>query len=179
LKQHREKYAETALAQKYYQKKSELEEIRNRILKWSEKYKLQGDASLDTLDLVPFKSLNDWVLQIVSARQKTQEMLKLAAVATQEAIGLEKEAEELEMKINYLKMTFEETRRDQNNSEMIEGKNQKSLEKPKEFKERIYEESEHPSLLNEKHQLYKPLHAPVIPRKLVQSVQTIRFTMQR
>lgn len=31
---------------------------------------------------------------------------------------------------------FEETTEDQNNSEMIEGKNQKSLEKPKEFKER-------------------------------------------
>lgn len=32
--------------------------------------------------------------------------------------------------------TFEETTEDQNNSEMIEGKNLKSLEKPKEFKER-------------------------------------------
>lgn len=31
---------------------------------------------------------------------------------------------------------FEETTEDQNNSEMIEGKNLKSLEKPKEFKER-------------------------------------------
>lgn len=30
-------------------------------------------------------------------------MLKLAAVATQESIELQKEAEELEMKINYLK----------------------------------------------------------------------------
>lgn len=32
--------------------------------------------------------------------------------------------------------TFEETIEDGNNSEMIEGKNLKSLEKPKEFKER-------------------------------------------
>lgn len=32
--------------------------------------------------------------------------------------------------------TFEETTQDGNNSEMIEGKNLKSLEKPKEFKER-------------------------------------------
>ncbi|KFQ81673.1 Protein SIX6OS1, partial [Phoenicopterus ruber ruber] len=179
LKQHREKYAETALAQEYYKKKKDLEEIQNRVLKQAEKYKLKEDACLDILEPVPFKSLNDWALQIASSRQKTQEMLKLAAVATQESIELQKEAEELEMKINYLKKTFEETTEDQNNSEMIEGKNQKSLEKPKEFKERIFEESENPSLLNEKHQLYKPLHVPCIPRKLVQSVQSIRFSMQR
>ncbi|XP_054684776.1 protein SIX6OS1 [Grus americana] len=179
LKQHREKYAETALAQEYYKKKKELEEIQTRILKQSEKYKLKEDACLDILEPVPFKSINDWALQIASSRQKTQEMLKLAAVATRESIELQKEAEELEMKIKYLKKTFEDTTEDQNNSEMIEGKNQKSLEKPKEFKERIFEESEHPSLLNEKHQLYKPLHVPCIPRKLVQSVQSIRFSMQR
>ncbi|XP_076199562.1 protein SIX6OS1 [Aptenodytes patagonicus] len=179
LKQHREKYAETALAQEYYKKKKELEEIQNRVLKQSEKYKLKEDACLDILAPVPFKSLNDWALHIASSRQKTQEMLKLAAVATQESIELQKEAEELEMKINYLKKTFEDTTEDQNNSKMTDGKNQKSLEKPKEFKERIFEESEHPSLLNEKHQPYKPLHVPCIPRKLVQSVQSIRFSMQR
>ncbi|KFP60978.1 Protein SIX6OS1, partial [Cariama cristata] len=179
LKQHREKYAETALAQEYYKKKKELEEIQNRVLKQSEKYKLKEDACLDILEPVPFKTLNDWALQIASSRQKTQEMLKLAAVATQESIELQKEAEELEKKINYLKKTFEETTEDQNNSEMTEGSNRKSLEKPKEFKERIFEESEHPSLLNEKHQLYKPLHVPCIPRKLVQSVQSIRFSVQQ
>ncbi|XP_009512500.2 protein SIX6OS1 [Phalacrocorax carbo] len=179
LKQHREKYAETPLAQEYYKKKKELEEIQNRVLKQSEKYRLKEDACLDNLELVPFKSLNDWALQIASSRQKTQEMLKLAAVARQESTELQKEAEELEVKINYLKKTFEETTEDQNNSEMIEGKNHKSLEKPKEFKERIFEEREQPSLLNEKHQLYKPLHVPCIPRKLVQSVQSIRFSMQR
>ncbi|KFZ50474.1 Protein SIX6OS1, partial [Antrostomus carolinensis] len=179
LKQHREKYAETALAQEYYKKKKELEEIQSRVLKLSEKYKLEEDACLDILALVPFKSINDWALQIASSRRKTQEMVKLAAAATRESIELQKEAEELEMKINYFKKKFEETTEDRNNPKMIEGKNQKSLEKPKEFKERIFEESGHPSLLNEKHQLYKPLHVPSIPRKLVQSVQSIRFSMQR
>ncbi|KFO78744.1 Protein SIX6OS1, partial [Cuculus canorus] len=178
LKQHHEKYAETALAQECYKKKKELEEIKNRILKHSEKYKLNEDACLDILELVPFKSLNDWAVYIASSRQKTQEMLKLAAAAKQESIELQKEAEELEIKINYLKKTFEETTEDQNKSKMIEGKNQKSLEKLKEFKERIFEENEHPALLNKKHQLYKPLHAPCIPQKLVQSVQSIRFKMQ-
>ncbi|KFP92037.1 Protein SIX6OS1, partial [Apaloderma vittatum] len=179
LKQHREKYAETALAQEYYKKKKELEEIRSRVLKLSEKYKLKEDACVDILEPVPFKSLNDWALHIASSRKKTQEMLKLAADAMQESVELQKEAEELEMKINYVRKTFEEATEDQNNSEMIEGKNQKCLEKPKEFKERIFEESEHPTLLNEKHQLYKPLYVPCIPRKLVQSVQSIRFSRQR
>ncbi|KAM6311290.1 protein SIX6OS1 [Aegotheles albertisi] len=179
LKQHREKYAESALAQEYYKKKKELEEIQDRVLKLSEKYKWKEDSCLDSLEPIPFKSLNDWAVQLASSRQKTQEMLKLAAVAVQESSELQKEADELEMKINYLKKTLEETTEDQNNSEMVEGKNQKSLEKPKEFKERTFEESEHPSLLNEKRQLYKPLHVPCIPRKLVQSVQSIRFSRQR
>ncbi|XP_014822064.1 PREDICTED: protein SIX6OS1 [Calidris pugnax] len=179
LKEHREKYAETALAQEYYKKKKEFEEIQTRLLKRCEKYKWKEDACLDVMEPVPFKSLNDWAIQIASSRQKTQEMLKLAAVAMQESIELEKEADELEMKIIYLKKTFEETTEDQNNSKMIEGKNQKSLEKPKDFKERIFDECEHPSFLNEKQQLYKPLHVPCIPRKLVQSVQSIRFSMQR
>ncbi|XP_055571910.1 protein SIX6OS1 [Falco cherrug] len=179
LKEYREKYAETALAQECYKKKKELEEIQTRVLKQLEKYKLKEGACLDILEPVPFKSLNDWAIQIASSRHKTQEILKLAAVATQEAIELQKEVEELEMKINYFKKTFEKTTEDQKNSKMIEGKNQKSLEKSKEFKERVFEESEHPSLLSEKHQLYKPLHVPCIPRKLVQSVQSIRFSTQR
>lgn len=52
LKQHREKYAETALAQEYYKKKKELEEIQNRIQKRSEQYKLKEDADLDILGTV-------------------------------------------------------------------------------------------------------------------------------
>ncbi|XP_061318741.1 LOW QUALITY PROTEIN: protein SIX6OS1 [Pezoporus flaviventris] len=176
LKQQHEKYAETALAQKYYQKKKELEEIQNRVLKQSAKYELKEDTCLDILEPVPFKSVNDWALQIASLRRKTQEMLKLAAVATQESIELQKEAEELEKKINSLKKTLVKTTEDQKNSKMFEGKNQKSLEK---LKERIFEDGEHPSLQNEKHQLYKPLHVPCIPRKLVQSVQSIRFPVQR
>ncbi|NXG55671.1 S6OS1 protein, partial [Hemiprocne comata] len=179
LKQHREKYAESALAQEYYKKKKELEEIQNRVLKQAEKYKWKEDSSSDVLETIPFKSLNDWAVEIAASRQKTQEMLKLAAAATQESTELQKEAEELEMKINYFKKTSEETKEDQNTSKMIKGKDQKSLEKPKEFKERVFEESEHPSLLNEKYQLYKPLHVPCIPQKLVQSVQSIRFSMQR
>ncbi|RLW10478.1 hypothetical protein DV515_00001851 [Chloebia gouldiae] len=75
--------------------------------------------------------------------------------------------------------SFKETKEDQNNSENIEGKNQKSLEKPEKFKERVFEEREHPSLPKEKHQLYKTLHVPRIPWKFVQSVQSFRSSKQR
>lgn len=49
LKQHCEKYAETALAQEYYKKRKEVEEIQSRILKHCEKYKWKEDACLDRL----------------------------------------------------------------------------------------------------------------------------------
>ncbi|NWV50952.1 S6OS1 protein, partial [Daphoenositta chrysoptera] len=179
LQEHRKKYAETALAQKYYKKKEEVEEIQKRILKRCEKYKWKEDACLDILEAVPFKSINDWAVHIASMKKKTQELLQLAEAAAQETMELQKEAEELQMKIDYYKKTFKETKEDQNNSEKIEGKNQKSLEKPEEFKERMSEEREHPSLPKEKHQLYKTLRVPCIPQKFVQSVQSFRFSKQR
>ncbi|NWT95844.1 S6OS1 protein, partial [Urocynchramus pylzowi] len=179
LEEQRKKYTETALAQKYYQKKEEVEEIQKRVLKRLEKYKWREDACLDILEAVPFTSVNDWAVHIASVRKKTQETLQLAEAAAQETIKLEKEAEELQTKIDCLKKTFKETKEDQNNSEKIEGKNQKSLEKPEEFKERVFEEREHPSLPKEKHQRYKTLHVPCIPWKFVQSVQSLRFPKQR
>ncbi|NXC25883.1 S6OS1 protein, partial [Campylorhamphus procurvoides] len=174
LQEYRKKYAESALAQKYYKNKEEVEEIQTRVLKRWEKYKWKEDTCLDILEAVPFKSVNDWAVHIASSKQKTQEMLHLAAVAAQESIKLQKETEELEMKIDCLKKRLEETTEDHNNSEIIE--NQKSLEKPEEFKERMFEEHEHPPLPKEKHPLCKPLHVPRIPRSLVQSVQSIRFS---
>ncbi|NXT12421.1 S6OS1 protein, partial [Prunella fulvescens] len=179
LEKHRKKFTETALAQKYYQKKEEVEEIQKRVLKRLEKYQWKEDASLDILEAIPFTSVNDWAVHIASMRKKTQETLQLAEAAAQETIKLEKEAEELQMKIDYLQKSFKETKEEQNNSEKIEGKNQKSLEKPEEFKERVFEEHEHSSLPKGKHQLYKTLHLPRIPRKFVQSVQSFRFSKKR
>lgn len=49
LEEHRKKYTENALAQKYYQKKEEVEEIQKRVLKRLEKYKWKEDAFLDIL----------------------------------------------------------------------------------------------------------------------------------
>ncbi|NXO69733.1 S6OS1 protein, partial [Phainopepla nitens] len=179
LQEHRKKYAETALAQKYYKKKEEVEEIQKRVLKHLEKYKWKEDACLDMLEAVPFTSINDWAVHIASMRKKTQETLQLAEAAAQETIKMEKEAEELQMKIDYLKKTFKETKEDQNDSKKIEGKNQESLEKPEEFKERVFEEHEHQSLPKEKHQLFKTLRVPRVPWKFVQSVQSFRFSKQQ
>ncbi|XP_041904222.1 protein SIX6OS1 [Corvus kubaryi] len=179
LQERGKKYAETALAQEYYKKKEEVEEMQKRVLKLCAKYKWKEDACLDILEAVPFKSVNDWAVHIASMKKKTQETLQLAEAAAQETIELQKEAEELQMKIDYLKKTFKETKEDKNNSEKTEGKNQKSLEKPEEFKERVSEEREHPSLPKEKHQLYKTLRVPCIPKKFVQSVESFRFSKQR
>ncbi|NXA63921.1 S6OS1 protein, partial [Mohoua ochrocephala] len=179
LQERRRKYTETALAQEYYKKREEVEEIQKRVLKRCEKYKWKEDACLDILEAVPFKSINDWAVHIASMKKKTQETLQLAEAAAQENIELQREAEELQMKIDCLKKTFKETKEDQNNSEKIEGKNQKSLEKPEEFKERMSEEREHPSLPKEKHQLYKTLRVPCIPQKFVLSVESFRFSKQR
>ncbi|NXB96308.1 S6OS1 protein, partial [Vidua chalybeata] len=179
LEEHRKKYIETALAQKYYQKKEEAEEIQKRVLKRLEKYKWKEDASLDILEAVPFTSINNWAVHIASMRKKTQETLQLAEAAAQETIKLEKEAEELQTKIDCLKKSFKETKEDKKKSEKIEEKNQKSLKKPEKFKERVFEEREHPSLPKEKHQLYKTLHVPCIPWKFVQSVQSFRLSKQR
>ncbi|XP_059330901.1 protein SIX6OS1 [Ammospiza nelsoni] len=179
LEEHHKKYTETALAQKYYQIKEEVEEIQKGVLKYLEKYKWKEDACLDILEAVPFASINNWAVHIASMRKKTQETLQLAEAAAQETIKLEKEAEELQMKFDCLTKSFKETKEDQNNSEKIEGKNQKSLEKPELFKERVFEEHECPSLPKGKHQLFKTLHVPCIPQKFVQSVQSFRFSKQR
>ncbi|XP_044873006.1 protein SIX6OS1 isoform X8 [Mauremys mutica] len=179
LKQHKAKYSENSLAQEYYMKKKEIEELRNRVLKHSEQFKWKEATLLDILEPAPFRSLSDWALQIAYLRQKTQDVLKHAAVFTQKSSELEKEADEVEMKINYFKQQFERSTEDQNHSTIIEGKSKKKLEKRKAFKERMFEELGNLHLLNGKHQQYKPLHLPCIPQKLVQSVQTFSLSSQR
>ncbi|NWW03374.1 S6OS1 protein, partial [Oreocharis arfaki] len=179
LQERSKKYTETALAQEYYKKKEEVEEIQKRVLKRCEKYKWKEDACLDILEAAPFKSVNDWGVHIASMKKKTQEVLQLAEDAAQETIKLQKEAEEIQMKIDCLKQAAKETKEDENNSEKIDGRNQKSLEKPEEFKERVFEECEHPSLPKEKHQLYKTLRVPCIPQKFVQSLESFRFSKRR
>ncbi|NXO77841.1 S6OS1 protein, partial [Sitta europaea] len=179
LQEHRKKCTETALAQKYYKKREEVEEIQKRVLKHFEKYKWKEDACLDMLEAVPFTSINDWVVCFASTTKKRQETLQCAEDVAQKTIKLEKEAEELQMKIDYLKKIFKEIKEDQNNSKKIEGKNKKNLENLEEFKERVFEEHEDQSLPKKKQQLYKTLRVPAFPRKFVPSVQSFRFSKQQ
>ncbi|NXR25474.1 S6OS1 protein, partial [Cinclus mexicanus] len=179
LQEHRKKYTESALAQKYYKKKEDVEEIRKGVLKCLEKYIWKEDASLDILESIPLTSVNDWAVHIASLKKKTQETLQLAEAAAQETLKLEIEAEELQMKMDYLKKTFKETKEDQNNSQKIEGNKQKSIGKPEEFKERVFEGRQHPPLPKERRQLYKTLRVPCIPQKFVLPAQSFRFSKQR
>ncbi|XP_067411284.1 protein SIX6OS1 [Emydura macquarii macquarii] len=175
LKQHQAKYSESALAQEYYMKKKDIEEIRDRVLKHSEQFKLKEATLLDILGT----NITTVIPASAYLRKKTQEVLKHAAVFTQNTFELEKEADEVEMKINYFKQQFERSTEDQSHSKIIEGKSKKNLEKRKEFKERLFEEIGNLHLLHGKYQQHKPLHLPCIPQKLVQSVQTFRLSLQR
>lgn len=49
LEEYRTKYKESVLAQEYYKKKEEVEEIQKRALEWLKKYKWKEDTSLDAL----------------------------------------------------------------------------------------------------------------------------------
>lgn len=75
LKQHREKYAESPLAQECYKKKKELEEIRNRVLRLSEKYTLKEDSCVDVLGTTIISAFTAGpivsALQVKSAVQKS------------------------------------------------------------------------------------------------------------
>ncbi|NWR53248.1 S6OS1 protein, partial [Regulus satrapa] len=173
------KYTETARAQKYYKKCEEVEEIQKRVLKCLEKYKWKDDACLDNPGTAIVNAFTIQPLAVASMRKKTQETLQLAEAAAHETIQLEKEAEEFKMKIDYLKKTFKEAKERQNNSEKTEGKSQKSLEKPEEFKERVFEERERPSLPKEKHQVYKTSRVPHVPWKFVQPVESFRVSKQQ
>lgn len=80
LEEYHKKYTETALAQKYYQIKEEVEEIQKGVLKCLEKYKWKEDACLDILGtaivnafaIKPFGS----ALHIKGAIQKTSNFPK-------------------------------------------------------------------------------------------------------
>lgn len=49
LEEYHTKYKESVLAQEYYKKKEEVEEIQKRALEWLKKYKWKEDTSLDAL----------------------------------------------------------------------------------------------------------------------------------
>lgn len=75
LQEHRKKYTETALAQRYYKKKEEVEEIQKRVLKHFEKYRWKEDPCLDILGTAIVNAFTikpfDLALHIKGAIQET------------------------------------------------------------------------------------------------------------
>ncbi|XP_017170726.1 protein SIX6OS1 isoform X2 [Mus musculus] len=142
LKQYQLKYSETRFSCKYYEKKKEHEEIKNRVLACTEQLQLNETILMKFLVPAPFPSLTKWTLYVVNLRYRTQDILKRANNFTKRSFELEKEADDMEIEINSLnKMArlFES----KTFSEALDEKN-KNTEKRKEFEERyrIFEKDE-------------------------------------
>ncbi|XP_051682351.1 protein SIX6OS1 isoform X2 [Oryctolagus cuniculus] len=152
LKQYQLKYSEAPYSHEYYEKKREHEEIKSRVLACSEQLKLNENILMEFLVPAPFPSLNKWTLHIF----------------TRSSSELKKEAEEMEIEINYLNKIARlyETK---NLSESLEEKN-KSTEKRKELKERIFEKDEHVLVLNKTPQSTK-LFLPYESQNLVRPIK--------
>ncbi|XP_040831654.1 protein SIX6OS1 [Ochotona curzoniae] len=168
LKQYQLKYAEAPYSHEYYEKKREHEEIKNRVLACSEQLKVNENILMEFLAPAPFPSLTKWTLHIVNLRCKTQEILKHANNFIKMSSELKKEAEELEIEINYLNQ-IARLYENKNLSETLEEKI-KSTEKRKELKERIFEKDEHVVVLNKIPQSSK-LFLPYESQKLVRPIK--------
>ncbi|XP_032765016.1 protein SIX6OS1 [Rattus rattus] len=141
LKQYQLKYSETHFSCKYYEKKKEHEEIKNRVLACTEQLKLNETTLMKFLVPAPFPSLTKWTLYIVNLRYKTQDILKCANDFTKRSFELEKEANDMEIEINSLNKQIARLFESKKFSEALDEKN-KNTEKRKEFEERIPEKDE-------------------------------------
>uniref|UniRef100_F6T1Z5 Chromosome 14 open reading frame 39 n=1 Tax=Monodelphis domestica TaxID=13616 RepID=F6T1Z5_MONDO len=168
LKQYQLHYSESSFAQEYYKNKTEVEEIKSRIITCSEQCKIKETILMELIVPAPFKSLPDWALQIVHLRSKTEDILKYASTLICKSSTLKKEADEIERKINYLNQQTARISETKNLSKVLEDKSDK-IEKTKEFKERIFEEHGRICELNEDLQNSK-LFLPYNSQKLVKPV---------
>ncbi|XP_074092047.1 protein SIX6OS1 isoform X2 [Macrotis lagotis] len=144
FKEYQQQYSESSFAQEYYKNKTEMEEIKNRILTCTEQCKIKETILMELLVPAPFKSLHQWTLHI----SKTEDILKCASSLTYKSSKLMEETDEMERKINFLNQETARISETKNLSEILEEKS-KPLEKTKEFKERISEEQGHFRTLNE------------------------------
>ncbi|XP_028608015.1 protein SIX6OS1 [Grammomys surdaster] len=141
LKQYQLKYSETRFSCKYYEKKKEHEEIKNRVLACTEQLKLNETILMKFLVPAPFPSLTKWTLYIVNLRYKTQDILKCANNFTEKSFELEKEADDMEIEISSLNKRIARLFENKKFSEALDEKN-KNTEKRKEFEERMFEKDE-------------------------------------
>ncbi|XP_008069469.1 protein SIX6OS1 [Carlito syrichta] len=177
LKQYQLKYSETPFARKYYEKKREHEEIQNRVLTCTKQLKMNEAILMKFLVPAPFPSLIKWTLHIIHLRCKTQDILKHANNFTKSSSELKKEADEMEIEINYLKQQIAKLYENKNLSEILEEKN--NTEKGRELKERIFEKDEHVLVLNktlQSSQLFLPFESQrlVQPKKMHSSEPRVR-----
>ncbi|XP_062824668.1 protein SIX6OS1 isoform X2 [Anolis carolinensis] len=172
---HQEKYAQTAIAQEYYQEKKECEEIQSRVLKQSELFKQKETQLKDLKDPGQFQSLSSWALQIASLRQNTKETLKHAMDLRRQSHQLDKTTEELEKKMNYTKqqlLKITEIQKNLENQKHPEVTAEKNLEARRDPNESLFIKTH--NLLNVKQQTNTSLNLPVISLKLIQNVPTLK-----
>ncbi|XP_006864698.1 PREDICTED: protein SIX6OS1 [Chrysochloris asiatica] len=178
LKQYQLKYSETPFSREYYKKKTEHEEIQNRVMACSEQLKMNETVFVEFLVPAPFPSLTKWTLHMVNMRRKTQEILKLVSNFTKNSSELKKEVDEVEMEINYLNQQITRLYETKKLSETLEEKTS-TIEKRKELKERICETDEHVLVLNKNHpnsQLFLPYESQKIVRQIKMHSSGLRVT---
>ncbi|KAM9646002.1 protein SIX6OS1 [Trichechus inunguis] len=171
LKQYQLKYLETPFSHEYYEKKTEHEEIQNRVLACSEQLKMNETIFMEFLVPAPFPSLTKWTLHLVNMRCKTQEILKLANNFTKSSSELKTEVDEMEMEINYLNREAARLYETRNLSKTLEEKTN-IIEKRTELKEgyRIFEKGEQGLVLDKNHQ-NRQLFLPYESQKLVRPIK--------
>ncbi|XP_058150916.1 protein SIX6OS1 [Dasypus novemcinctus] len=169
LKQYQIKYSEKPFSHEYYEKKTEHEEIQNRVLACTEQLKMNETIFMEFLVPAPFPSIIKWTLHMVDLRRKTQDILKHANDFTKSSSELKKEVDEVEIETNYLNQQIARLYETKNLSETLEEKN-KNTEKGKELKERMFEKDEHVLVLNKNPQNTQ-LFLPYESQKLVRPIK--------
>ncbi|KAM6202625.1 protein SIX6OS1 [Rhynchocyon petersi] len=178
FKQYQLKYSETPFSHEYYKKKTEHEEIKNRVLACSEQLKMNETIFMEFLVPSPFPSIIKWTLHMVNMRYKTQEILKIASNFSKRSSELQKEVDEMDVEINYLNQQISRHYETKKLSETLEEKN--NVKKKKEMKEssRILEKDKHVLALDKNHhssQLFLPFeyHKLMKPLRMHSSEQRI------
>ncbi|XP_037691259.1 protein SIX6OS1 [Choloepus didactylus] len=169
LKQYQLKYSEKPFSREYFEKKTEHEEIQNRVLACTEQLKMNETIFMEFLVPAPFPSLTKWTLHMVDLKRKTQDILKHASNFTKSSSEWKKEVDEVEIEINYLNQKITRLYETKNLSETMEEKN-KNKEKGKELKERIFENDEHAPVLSKNPQNTQLL-LPYESQNLVRSIK--------
>ncbi|XP_075470943.1 protein SIX6OS1 isoform X2 [Ascaphus truei] len=173
LRQHQEQYMGSLLAKEYYMKKQDLDDIQNRVLKWTEQLKREENNILDILAPAPFTSYKEWAFRLASLRKNTKEIHKHIALISLKTSDIMTEVKELEFKQKYVKQHIGNVAEDQS---YIGSKNT-IMDRTMEFQESIFEEETYLNSSNEK-QPSQLLNLLCLPQKLVRPLPDIKLSLQ-